>query len=657
MKIINKLQKISIEKAFYTYISFNLINMVLHMIGPFTYPLFEQMDFVIYLLKIAIMSFICLLLSQKRELFSLQIKLFKGIIALDIFELFISVFAYRYDQTYIIIASTFVIKAILDFCIFTSILIKGKTEATDTFHTGLEGRFKRHIIEWILLHIALLAGASYIPFVEYKTKTAIFILVFVLLRFAMEIFIIYFLWDYIFDYYALNISDDKTVSSNIFQRLYKRFVSFSAAKKGRICLYALLFISFLFMRNCYSKGDQQLTDDYGTVLTQQRSLDDFYKVSILKNSEYQYSKCNLMPSWSIFYHEKYGLINIETGDDTGAKYDNHLYFDSEGIAYDYDRHFIDLNAQEIIKVPYIVKARTSYRQELLDKLFLMVNGERGSIINGGYNHLVGEFLWSWDKTYFTNGVASYHTYYNDCFGLIRDDGTLITLPKYKEVYEKSDSRIFLVNENYSSNMDVINSNGESILDITPYTVEFCEAANMLLVNGHYLYSYDGRLIDEGIFDRISGGDTIGCFKRTDASTGKVTLEVYYGDAEHILSSDQYVDCFNYVDDNEELICLKTETKSGRYSLIDLTGNVIGSGNYIEIKYTSERDTFIGIDVDGRIDILHSDGRVIETDYISADERRKITDNILVNMQDDESQFNYIDLEGNLLEDWFTEDEK
>ena len=43
--------------------------------------------------------------------------------------------------------------------------------------------------------------------------------------------------------------------------------------------------------------------------------------------------------------------------------------------------------------------------------------------------------------------------------------------------------------------------------------------------------------------------------------------------------------------------------------------------------------------------------------ISADERRKITDNILVNMQDDESQFNYIDLEGNLLEDWFTEDEK
>ena len=91
MKIISKLQKISIEKAFYTYISFNLINMVLHMIGLFTYPLFEQMDFVIYLLKIAIMLYLCMFMSQKKEFFSTQIKLFKGIIALDVFELFINV--------------------------------------------------------------------------------------------------------------------------------------------------------------------------------------------------------------------------------------------------------------------------------------------------------------------------------------------------------------------------------------------------------------------------------------------------------------------------------------------------------------------------------------------------------------------------------------
>ncbi len=56
-----------------------------------------------------------------------------------------------------------------------------------------------------------------------------------------------------------------------------------------------------------------------------------------------------------------------------------------------------------------------------------------------------------------------------------------------------------------------------------------------------------------------------------------------------------------------------ETKNGRYSLIDLDGNVIGSNTYSEFKYTAESDTFLGIDSDGRIDILHTDGRVIETD--------------------------------------------
>jgi hypothetical protein len=93
-----------------------------------------------------------------------------------------------------------------------------------------------------------------------------------------------------------------------------------------------------------------------------------------------------------------------------------------------------------------------------------------------------------------------------------------------------------------------------------------------------------------------------------------------------------------------------ETKNGRYSLIDLDGNEIGSGNYIEIKYTAESDTFLGIDSDGRIDILHTDGRAIETDYILADKERDITDNIPVKKQDDRTQLYYIDIDGNLLEE-------
>jgi hypothetical protein len=477
----------------------------------------------------------------------------------------------------------------------------------------------------------------------------------------MQAFIIYLMWDYFYDNYELDESDKKEISSNIFQRLYKRLSSLPAAKKVRLCIYAIFFICFLLMRNYYVEGDQQLTDADGNVLTNQKSVDRIYMVNSYPSEDekriYQYSKRNLMPSWSIFFHKKYGLINIDTADNTGAKYNDCLIFDKTGIAYDYDGHFIDFSANEVMNVPYIVKARTSYRQEALNKLWQMIDEGKHYINNGVYYDVFGEFVWSSDHTYFANGVAQYHTYYNDRFGLIRDDGNLITLPKFSNGDGDHDFIVSTVLDYNRRKMYVINSAGEPISDINPYFVEYCDSANIVLINDEYLYSYDGRLIDEAHFTRKTGSFFIARFNRTDTTTGKVTLEVYYGDAKRILSSDRYADCMHCLDDNNELICVIAETKNGRYSLIDLDGNEIGSGNYIEIKYTAESDTFLGIDSDGRIDILHTDGRVIETDYILADKERDITDNIPVKKQDDRTQLYYIDLEGNLLEDGFTEDGK
>ncbi len=103
LNIKNRINSLSIESAFYIYISFNLINLVIHILGYYSYPMFAQFDYCLYLVKIGIVVFLRYLLHKKDFRFSLERKLFKAIIVLDAIELFISIFAYRYTHTYYII--------------------------------------------------------------------------------------------------------------------------------------------------------------------------------------------------------------------------------------------------------------------------------------------------------------------------------------------------------------------------------------------------------------------------------------------------------------------------------------------------------------------------------------------------------------------------
>ncbi len=91
-------------------------------------------------------------------------------------------------------------------------------------------------------------------------------------------------------------------------------------------------------------------------------------------------------------------------------------------------------------------------------------------------------------------------------------------------------------------------------------------------------------------------------------------------------------------------------------MIDLNGNLICPGSYSEILTTSEYDTFIGINDDEQIDILHLDGTVIKTDYKYAGKGNTPT-TILVKKMDDDTLFSYMNLNGYLVHGWFTKDEK
>ncbi len=671
LKIINKLQKISIEKALYIYISFNTVNLIIHLIGFITYPLFLQMDLGIYLLKIALMEYICVLLSKKKTLFSKQIKLFKGIIVFDVIELFISIFAYRYNQTYIIIATTFAIKAVLDFCIFTSLLFKGKNKAKDTFNWQLLEMIKKYIKKWICLNVVIPGVLAYIIFAEGKSIATVFLLILIFIRFPMQIFSVHFTWDNTFKNLVLQESEENASSPNFVNWIYKRFSDISTLSKVRYGIYGILFICFLFLRNSYVKGDQQLTDNNGKVITSQTTLDnlkDHKGSDRLDDNVYEYNASNYMPSWSIFYHKKYGLLNLNTGSNTGAKYDDYLYFDTTGIAYDYDRHFINCSGEDIIEVPFIVNANTSYRQELLNKLLDVIRD------HGNFSLLYrppakGEFLETLDGTYFANGVAQYHTDYNDRFGIIKDDGTLVTLPKFSQGDNLYNFEISVVSDYNYRNLDVINSDGESILNEVPSSVKVYYYSRIVLIDHRYFYTFEGDLIgkaqiDPGYYiEEVDNTGSVLCFSIKEHFTddeGK--LLVFYKDSDPIFYSDVYSYCYTYPDDNGNITYLIAGKGSSvgydcdEFELIDLDGNLLCPNTYYRIYRTCDHDTYIGMNEDESFDIIRSDGTVIETKYRLVKSNRDEA-KILVSKMDDETQFNYIDLEGNLLQDWFTEDEE
>ncbi|PWT26596.1 hypothetical protein [Butyrivibrio fibrisolvens] len=723
--LIDKIKSISKESTFYIYILFNLINLIIHIMGFFSYPMFAQVDYVLYLTKIAIVFLVRKALLKKDSRFFKEARMFKGIIICDCIELFVSVFAYS-DEVILIISLTFTLKALLDYIIFSSFINKGIKDAYERISEHLSKRLRTYKKYWHVLNISIL-GVLIFQIYAKKTFILMFFFALVLVRFFAQINFIYLIWNKVIkqhstaiDHYYYEKRDAKLVSSSnhdddshiktgfaaVDERDYElknleksnqvqdefkkqnklknklilqKIKNFSLLKKlinkfpridkkYRYAIYGCLFICFLFMRNTYIEGDNQLIDENGNVLSDQKSVDSMYCAQYIpwdsdeKEQVYQYNKCNLMPSWSMFYDEKYGLVNIETGLNTGAIYEERLDFDKEEIAYDYDRHFINLNGEEVIKVPYIVKAKTSFRQMIVNKLLDYSNTND----NGRHTFLLwdscyesGKFVQSSNYTYFANGVTSYHTDLNDKYGLMSKDGHLITLPKYSYITGKRDFIVSLVINYNCTALDVINSKGESLVESSPHSIEFYDAPRIIkcrTYQGNEFYTYNGEKID-GSYYQIDKTGLVTCFIKHDNPEDKNgTLEVYYYGSELIFSSDLYKYCYSYPDKNGKINYLVVEDKDNMYSLIDLEGNLICPDSYKKIKRTGDYNTFVGVNNNGQLDLLHLDGTVIKTYYTYVNMTNE-KDWIKVCNPIPKNLYNYIDLQGNVkMEEWFEDDD-
>lgn len=668
LNIKNRINSLSIESAFYIYISFNLINLVIHILGYYSYPMFAQFDYCLYLAKIGIVVFLRYLLHKKDFRFSLERKLFKAIIVLDAIELFISIFAYRYAHTYYIIGLTLSLKVVLDFCIFTSLLKKGKKKADDSLNAPLLKEFTAMMTYWNAVNISIVVISFFIAFTRLSF-VIISVYALAIERSGYQIYLIKKLWSNVYKQPESELIEKKNASGNSSNKII-----IFAFKTLRYGIYACLFIALMLLRNSYTEGSLPLTDYDGNVVTIQKTLDDLSKEHeshyYTGDNVYQYNACNKMPSWSIFYHEKYGLINATTGENTGAKYDDYLFFDDAGIAYDNDRHFIDRSGKEVLKVPYIVNANTSYRQEFFNILmkafsdkksyFKWVDNFRSECVSYfewylKQNHNDNKFVLDYDHNYFEKGVAAYYTEYNGKYGLIKDDGTLITLPKFSEIDGCNDFEVSTVKGYYGWTTFVIDSTGRKLPIKNSFYYKYYKEARLIFA-GDYLYSFDGNRIDEGYFEYIEYCGDLTCFiKKGDHPKEKGTLVVYYGNAELLFSSDQYDYCYARADENGAITYMVAHNENG-YVLIDTEGRLICPNTYSHFVVTEDFNTFLGIDSDSRIDILRLDGTIIRTDYRIVD-WRPISSTYQVRKMDDVNLYNEMDLNGNLLGEWIEDEDK
>ncbi len=645
LKNIVNSKQISTKSLLYIYVLFNIFNLAIHVLGFYTYPIYREYDQVLYVIKILLTLCVSRACIKEGSRFNSIGKWFKYVVICDAIELFVEIFAANDGVESHLFVVTTPIKLYIDFLVFLSLLRIAYTEScnrapkkTTKFLDDCKFRWGVYNLSIILIIlIEICAKKSVILYLIYALLVGKNIFQFIILRSSFRIFKLqgpmckeeeqgYICFS--------NFVQPKSINKEeVPGPIIEEVIIANFCRTCRKLVYpvlAIAFIWFLVFRYSYETGDEQLKDDDGKVLTEQTSANEFYQLGHWFDEEdeeyyiYQYTIENKMPEWSSFWDEKYGIINIKTGENTGAKYSKRLYFDDTGIAYDYDSHFINYKGEEVISVPDIVKAETSYRQAFADE-FIDESYDSDYYIWHSTENIVNEcyyFMVVRNGDYFANGVAAYHTKLNDRYGLLKDDGTLLTMPKYRDISEYCNYKVSEVEDAFGG-ANIINQDGKELLEkkadyVTPYKESGVIKYKLKDDDCGYshLMTFSGEKID-GLYEFCALDETgdITCFKRVlDADDNITTIDIYHGDAELILSSNKYSHFYSKENENGEIYYL-IAYDSGREYLLDRNGNPISSVGYSSIKNTDDPNKFIGINKEtGVVDYIYMDGTVESTDF-------------------------------------------
>ena len=687
MKVMDKIKFSRISIGLYVFAGFSLINLLIHLIGFYLFPLFSQFDYLLYIAKILIDIALYNTFKESKA-FLKETKWLRVILYLDIIELFISFFSPGMNNVGVLyIGILIILKFALEYRIFGLLIKDGTGYAYDRINTRLSDKIQKYNRKWIVIN-GLIVVAFISEFPIRKTLLVAVICILFTAKIIFEIFISIYLFNKCFNYQG-PVFDRKNIPTIELLRFYeldkidaeiheesktkpKKNIKFPNLhihidKRITYCACLLIALLFAFMRFTYIEGDMDILDENENVVSERKTVSEVwfrnyydYPYGNVDEEIVQYNVCNRMPSWSCFYKEKYGLINLKTGVDTGAIYDEPLAFDSEGIAYDYNGHFVNTSGEKIKKVPYIVNAKTSERQYLLYLLLDKSNSNdknRHHFIFMPSTNEIGGFLLSGDYTYFANGVACYHSDLNDKYGFISDDDDILTLPVFSYVSGKQNFKISLVINYNNTELDLIDSKGQSLAGGNITEVLFCDDEELVsfryknIYESDSLMTYDGKIFDDSYFYRkVEGtGDLEVFYKTNKEDDSDSSLICFYRDNTPILTLDSYYDCYACADENNIIEFVVLE-KDDKYSIIDLDGNVVTDYDYEDIIRTADPYTFIGIRNENQFDLIHLKGSTETYDYSYVEINKDKTE-VFIKKSDGSELTNYMDLDGNILELW------
>lgn len=571
--------KLNLKFVFITFTLLNLVSGFLRVLSHYDSFITKEIDIVLYLIQIIILMFIyriACLITPKRINASKVRHTMRNYIICESALLYIICMCGNVTSklTGVMIIFLFILKQVLEFLLYYCALwdISDYSTRNDYLHERQLATRKIKILILSELSIVLL----FFFLMHYKTsKLLIAVYVLILVRTYIEFKI---------SKYISESFDGKCEGNPSIRKIVDIKLAKSEIIKI-IIVFGLVGLT-LILRFTYIDHDVEMEyDDRGF---------EYHYLKYVDNS--QYFNNNLMPSWTGFCDRRYGVHNLIAGTDTGAIYKDELYFDKNGIAWDHDRHLIDIYGNELIETPAVMNLQKSYGQKTLDEFIDMccendIYQIGTDSVHGGFKGIGSDYR---SYEYFYNGLGCYYCDFFNRYGLISQNGEVVTPPKYRymRIYEyyPAECMVALV-EDENGDSNVLNKEGIELVgeeygkDRSVYlcNLGIIHIRSCVLNCSDYYINTKGELLSPDYY--YDGGELCGdilCVKKYEDDNNTY---IFGADGKLLFYSDEYSSYEAHANSNGEVTCMLVYSKEKcKYGLIDFDGNLVTKDWYPLIEF-------------------------------------------------------------------------
>ncbi|PHU41522.1 hypothetical protein CSX00_01270 [Pseudobutyrivibrio ruminis] len=706
LSVKTKLSKINISFVIFVLTLWNFFNVASHIFSFYHPFITDKVDYLFYGFEIVLLTVLSLISRYNpNKRIHIISSLINSIIFFNVVELYISIFAYNTATQFItiIFMISFVYRVFVNVCIYIFFFDEA-TYQDEIFHISKEAitpkSLKVYCIYFVIIFAILLIS------VHFNKDFFVFTYPLCILFVAFLLFCCFALRGF---FNNIGPTNDKYYFKGVFgpidffdSNIFKNSVR--VIKYSFLLCIAVLGVVVLKKRNTYETLDiKSMTKEQITSSKRETILDFLFE----GNGYYRYGIKNEMPDWSGFNHNKYGLVNVETGEYTEAIYNGPLFFDRDGISPDHEGHFINYEGEIVFDIPTSIYRKKSSRQKLIDNNLASILGKRilfneysvrrdDSYYSNKYEESVfflsldtelndcfvvaPIFSADWenipDRAYFDEGIAIYFSEMDNGYGFISENGTILTDPIYTRVETNNNGYKAIPVSNEEDGLDVLTSDMKSLLpDNNRFSLEDINYNLGLLC--YSVYNQD--ILDEEIYiEDFNGKIWDGYYKYPEGNSeprlllndynslikckdGKESAVIMHG-GKILFESEKYKAAYITLDADEKPLFVRALDFSDHFHIVDFDGKEIIPGTYFECRIGSDAVLYLESADEGH------EGEAVLADiygnikytgfkfekYYEGDHKKEEPSNLKVSRTTENgiTLYNYINNQGELLGDWF-----